>query len=181
MTPFSIIVPAYNCAGQLETLLKQLAELDYPKDQYEILVVNDGSSDDTAKVMEKYQTSAIHHPKNLGRVSARESGAKGAKFDTLVFIDARLEIEPDLLKNAHELNYLPLMGVGKSDKTLSTIDRVFYCIRRRTYHPYEPQHKYNEELWLRPGEFDGRPKGTGLLIIERQMFLDCAWKTKDKM
>jgi glycosyltransferase involved in cell wall biosynthesis len=175
---FSIIIPAYNCAEQLKNLLAQIEEFDYPQEHYEVVVVNDGSSDHTADVARGSNVRRIDHPENLGRVSARESGAKAAKYESLVFIDARLSIQKDLLKKAHELNYLPLMGVGTSDKTLSSIDRVFYCIRRKTYHPYEPQHKYNKELWLKPGGFDGRPKGTGLLIIDRSMFLNCALEDK---
>lgn len=175
---FSIVIPAYNCAEQLRSLLAQIREFDYPQDHFEVIVVNDGSTDDTAEVAQGSNIRRIDHPKNLGRVSARESGAKAAKYENLVFIDARLSIQSNLLKNANALDYLPLMGVGTSDKTLSSIDRVFYCIRRKTYHPFEPQHKYHKELWLKPGEFDGRPKGTGLLIIDRSMFLNCALEDK---
>jgi len=178
LNKFSIIIPAYNCAEQLDALLRQLQTLDYASDHFEILVVNDGSTDASAEVAKRYQVKLLELAKNMGRVYARESGARAATYENLVFIDARLTIQPDLLKNADQLNYLPLMGVGTSDKSLSLIDRLFYCIRRRTYHPYEPQHRYGEALWLKPGEFDGRPKGTGLLIIDRTMFLDCALEDK---
>lgn len=178
MKDFSIIIPAYNCADQLDNLLQQIEQIDYPKDNFEVVVVNDGSSDNTEKVATRPYIQLVNHPENLGRVSARENGAKAASHDALVFIDARLNIKSDLLKNANDLNYLPLMGVGSSNKTLSTIDRLFYCIRRKTYHPYEPQERYGEELWLKPGEFNGRPKGTGLLIIDKSMFLNCALQDK---
>jgi glycosyltransferase involved in cell wall biosynthesis len=177
---FSIIIPSYNCSAQLERLLSILDRLEYPRQNFEILVVDDGSSDDTVLVAEKYKATVVSHPSNQGRVITRESGAKAAKFENLVFIDARLTVETNLLAAAQELNYLPLMGVGGSDKYLSIIDRVFYCIRKRVYRPYEPQHLYNKELWLKPEAFNGRPKGTGLLIIDRKMFLECALEDKSQ-
>lgn len=177
-TPFSIIIPAYNCQDHLRRLLTQIQELDYDKSQLEVLVVDDGSTDQTASVAIEMGATLIQQEENMGRVITRERGAREAKHETLVFVDARCNIEKDLLKNAAKLNYLPLMGVGMSDKTLSIIDRVFYCIRKKVYHPYEPQIKYAESLWLKPGEFDGRPKGTGLLIIQRNMFLNCALEEK---
>jgi hypothetical protein len=70
------------------------------------------------------------------------------------------------------------MGVGTANKYGSSVERLFYCIRRRVYAPYEPQHKYADELWLRTDAFDGRPKGTGLLIIDRCLFLSCALSEK---
>lgn len=175
---YSILIPAYNCSGQLERLLTILQDLDYPKDHHEILVVDDGSTDNTAEVARSYGVNLVQHPKNLGRVLTRETAAKQAKYDNLVFIDARLTVEKNLLKAANQLDHQPLMGVGGSDKYRSIIDRVFYCIRRKVYHPYEPQHLYQPELWIKSDAFDGRPKGTGLLIIDRQLFLDSALEEK---
>jgi glycosyltransferase involved in cell wall biosynthesis len=177
---FSIIIPAWNCADQLERLLKQINQQDYPKEYYDILVVDDGSTDQTAERAKILGARVVTNKQNLGRVLTREHGAKEANYDTLVFIDARCNIENNLLTNANSLNYLPLMGVGLADKTISIIDRVFYCIRKKVYRPYEPQTSYNDELWLKPDEFDGRPKGTGLLIIDRGMFLDCALEEKSQ-
>jgi glycosyltransferase involved in cell wall biosynthesis len=177
---YSIVIPAWNCSEQLDRLLNMISEQDYIKEHYEVLVVDDGSTDDTYKCAVKHSARVIKHEKNMGRVMTRETGAKNAKYETLVFIDARCTIEKDLLKNAAELNHLPLMGVGLADKTISIIDRVFYCIRKKVYAPFEPQSNYNEELWIKPGEFDGRPKGTGLLIINRDMFLDSALEEKSQ-
>jgi glycosyltransferase involved in cell wall biosynthesis len=180
MQPFSVVIPAWNCAEQLERLLIQLSEQNYPKENYEVLVVDDGSTDHTHGIATQHGARVIQHEKNMGRVVTRETGAKNAKHETLVFIDARCTIQKDLLENAASLEHLPLMGVGLADKTLSIIDRVFYCIRKKVYAPYEPQTNYNDELWLKPGEFDGRPKGTGLLIINQTMFLDCALEEKSQ-
>jgi glycosyltransferase involved in cell wall biosynthesis len=180
MKHYSILIPAYNCSQQLKNLLETCTELDYPKDHYEIVVINDGSSDDTAEVAKSFDVRVIEHPQNLGRVMTRETGAKAAKHENLVFIDARLNIEKDLLKAADALGHMPLMGVGGSDKYRSIIDRVFYCIRRKVYKPYEPQHLYHPELWISKDSFDGKPKGTGLLIIDRELFLSCALQEKSQ-
>ena len=50
--PFvSVIVPTYNRAHLLKQLLWSLAHQDYPKDRYEVIVVDDGSSDETPEVI----------------------------------------------------------------------------------------------------------------------------------
>lgn len=169
---YSVIIPAYNCKKSLQKLIPLLIDQDYLKENFEIIVVDDGSQDGSGDYARSMNVHVITHSKNMGRVAARESGAKAAKNSTLIFLDSRVSILPNMISNASKINHLPLMGVGTSNKHLSIIDRIFYCIRRKVYHPFEPQTSYAKELWLRPGEFDGRPKGLGLFIIEKDMFLD---------
>jgi len=174
----SVVIPAYNCRAQLLRLLDNLSHQTLPASEYEILVVDDGSNDGSCEGVEERGIRVVRHPENRGRVMARESGAKAATYETLMFVDARVILEPEVMANALKLDYLPLMGVGAADKRLGSVDRLFYCIRRRVYWPYEPQFKYGKELWLKADAFDGRPKGTGLLFIDRAMFLDCALEDK---
>ncbi|MEL7227305.1 MAG: glycosyltransferase, partial [Cyanobacteria bacterium J06576_12] len=48
---FSIVVPTYNRPPQLAACLQALTQLDYPGDRVEIIIVDDGSTDDTAKIV----------------------------------------------------------------------------------------------------------------------------------
>jgi len=103
----SVIVPAYNNAPWLPRCLDSL--LAQTHENLEIIVVNDGSTDDTASVLDSY--AAKHdcikaiHKENGGVTSARLRGAAEAKGDWIGFIDGDDEIEPQmyahLLKNAH--------------------------------------------------------------------------------
>ena len=104
----SVIVPAYNLAPWLGRCLDSL--LAQTHKNLEIIVVNDGSKDDTAAVMEDYaarypQIKAIHK-ENGGVTSARLRGVAEATGQWLGFIDGDDTIEPEmyahLLGNAHQ-------------------------------------------------------------------------------
>ncbi len=103
----SVVVPAYNNAPWLPRCLDSL--LVQTHENLEIIVVNDGSSDNTAVVLDGY--AAKHpriraiHKENGGVTSARLRGVEEAKGDWIGFIDGDDEIEPEmyarLLENAH--------------------------------------------------------------------------------
>lgn len=81
----SIVIPAKNESTGLQILLPDLAQ-HFP--EFEIIVVNDGSTDDTEEVCKKYNTKLINHPYSKGNGSAIKTGAHAAKGDTLIFMDA---------------------------------------------------------------------------------------------
>ena len=51
---FSIIVPTYNRAKRIKLLINSLLKIKYPKENYEIIIVNDGSKDDTLEILEPF-------------------------------------------------------------------------------------------------------------------------------
>ena len=66
--PFvSVLLPVYNGAATIGPALDSLVAQDYPADRYEVIVVNDGSTDDTAKVVaERQDLRYIELPHNMG-------------------------------------------------------------------------------------------------------------------
>lgn len=85
MLPPTIIIPARNEAEGLCKLLPQLLQL-YPDS--EIIIVNDGSTDDTHAVCNTYGVHMVSHPYKMGNGAAIKSGARAAKGEILVFMDA---------------------------------------------------------------------------------------------
>jgi len=87
----SIILPAKNEARSLETLLPEIRTL-YP--DAELIVVDDGSSDDTVAVCHKHKASVLSHPYSMGNGNAIKSGVRHASGDILVMMDADSQHNP---------------------------------------------------------------------------------------
>lgn len=92
MTTLSIILPAKNEAQGLKTFLPRLRR-QYP--EAEIIVVNDGSTDNTAEVCLSNGVYVVTHPYSMGNGAAIKSGARHANGSTLVFMDADGQHQPE--------------------------------------------------------------------------------------
>ena len=87
---FSIIIPTYNRPGQLADCLAALAQLDYPADRAEVLVVDDGGALSPASVVDRFRDRLairLIRQDNAGPGSARNTGASNAKGEILAFTD----------------------------------------------------------------------------------------------
>jgi len=86
----SIIVATYNRADIIEKTLHGMLNQDYPSD-YEIIVINDGSTDNTNQILQKfsrYKKIRIYNlEKNSGPALARNIGIKAAKYPIIVIMD----------------------------------------------------------------------------------------------
>ncbi|MGH8283930.1 MAG: glycosyltransferase family 2 protein [Gammaproteobacteria bacterium] len=95
--PLSIILPAKNEAAALPELLASLRKL-YA--QAELIVVDDGSSDDTGRIAAAHSAHVVRHPYSMGNGAAIKSGARAATGDVLVFMDA---------DGQHDINDIPVL------------------------------------------------------------------------
>jgi len=99
----SIVVPAYNEKNTIEIILRHLEEVDIGVEK-EIIVVDDGSKDETKDILLKYETKhkIFYHEKNQGKGSAVRTGLKNATGDYVVIQDADLEYDPNDFKRMLE-------------------------------------------------------------------------------
>jgi cellulose synthase/poly-beta-1,6-N-acetylglucosamine synthase-like glycosyltransferase len=84
---YSVIVPAYNAAGTIERCLQALLHQSVPAASYEVLVVDDGSTDDTARLVSRWPVRLLLQP-HAGPASSRNYGARAASGRYLLFTDA---------------------------------------------------------------------------------------------
>ena len=95
----SVIIPAYRCAGMLRQCLNGLTVSDFPRSAWELIVVDDGSGDETAAVAQAFADRVITLPGGpRGPAFARNAGAEHARGAVLVFIDADVVVAPDALR-----------------------------------------------------------------------------------
>lgn len=98
MTKLSVYIPCYNAATTIVPVLQALARQTHPAD--EVLIVDDGSTDDTASVAQgsnKRWLRLLKQPSNLGLGAARNLALAHASGDILVGLDADVCPEPDYL------------------------------------------------------------------------------------
>ena len=88
----SIVLPAKNEAGAIGDTIDKIHALNIAK---EILVVNDGSTDQTQEVAEKLGARVINHPYSKGNGAAIKTGARAASGDIIVFMDADGQHDPN--------------------------------------------------------------------------------------
>jgi len=101
-TEVSIIIPAYNEAQTIGDVIAGIKTL-YP--DFEIIVVNDGSTDDTAAVAKDAGALVYSHPYNIGNGAAAKSGIRFASGKILVFMDGDGQHDPEDIKKM--IQYFP--------------------------------------------------------------------------
>jgi GT2 family glycosyltransferase len=99
----TIVIPTYNRQEALLQSLSALARLDYPSDRWEVIVVDDGSTDGTGEALEEWIRTCGTAARCIrltrgGPARARNCGAIEARGETLVFIDNDILVEPDFLQ-----------------------------------------------------------------------------------
>ena len=91
----SVVIPAKNEARNLEKLLPKIQE-ELPG--VEIIVVNDGSTDDTDEVVKEANVRCVTHEYSLGNGAAIKSGARAAKGEVIVFMDGDGQHDPGQIR-----------------------------------------------------------------------------------
>ena len=99
--PFSVLIPCHNEEGQISDTINQILELDYL--QYEIIAIDDGSTDKTAEILHGLckrheRVRAVYLTENQGKAAALNMGCLAAKNELLLTIDADALLDPQALK-----------------------------------------------------------------------------------
>ncbi len=126
----TVTLCTYNRLESLKRSLKSLLALDYR--EFEIIIIDDCSTDGTAKylaTLKDPKIKVVTHLKNLGLSEARNSGIKAAKYDFIASIDDDCTADINWLKN--------LMAGFTSENISFVIGQVFYI--SENYHGYFPE------------------------------------------
>ena len=113
----SIVLPAKNESAAIGSTVAGIRQ-QYPDTaEVEVLVVNDGSTDDTAAVAAAAGARVVHHPYSKGNGAAIKTGARAAQGEVLVFMDADGQHDPaDIPRLLDRLNQGHDMVVGARQK-----------------------------------------------------------------
>ena len=110
----SIVIPAKNEAENLKRFLPRLLAVVMDA---EVIVVNDGSTDDTLSICEQHDVTVVTHPYSKGNGAAIKTGARTAKGEVIVFMDGDGQHKPeDISQMLEKLATGYDMAVGARDK-----------------------------------------------------------------
>ena len=151
---FSVILPVYNVADCLEKCLDSLLEQTYKN--FEIICVNDGSTDNSLEILEQYQDKFAHYQiitkKNQGLAQARNTGFPYAKGEYICYIDSDDFVVPEFFEEI-------------SKKTQDSPDIVIFGAK--TY--------YSKSEKLRQGQYSSKNFKTEFDINKLYSFHPICW------
>lgn len=177
MPKISVIVPAYNAEKYIEKCIDSI--IDQTFDDFEIIVVNDGSKDGTLNLLNAYKKKfpeliKVIDQKNQGLSMTRNNGIKVADGDYLIFVDSDDYIKPDMLEVLYnkavsggfdvvasdvdciypDKTMLIKSGITEDKKDLSIEDRknLFFGVYPTVWNKiYKREIFDNEDLFFEPG------------------------------
>lgn len=162
----SIVVPVYNVSKYLIKCLDSLLSQNLPHNEYEIIVVDDGSTDDSGVLADEYASNHpelinVIHQDNRGLSGARNSGIKIAKGKYIQFVDSDDYLEPNVLKTL----------VEKMERDSLDILRFNYQNVNEEYEVFNPNKYYKPFVDYRDEICDG------LIFLNERLGFGCyAWQ-----
>lgn len=179
----SIILPTYNeCAWLPDTIRaidRELVATNWPS--AEIIVVNDGSSDETIQVLDELETQyslTVLTQSNLGRFGARLRGLQASTSDFILLIDSRVHINPGALDFlADQLNHFPERVIWNGDVDIANSSQppaaFWLCVTRLAWRRYFRTRTLTS---FDLTDFDYYPKGTTFFFAPRNLLLQACIK-----
>ena len=93
----SIIVPAYNEEKNIRHCLKSIFNSKYPKNRLEVIVIDDGSTDNTLKMLKQYKKVKVFEQDHLGKVEALNLGVLNSSNEFIVTVDADTTLDSNCI------------------------------------------------------------------------------------
>ncbi len=131
LVSISVFFPCYNEQGNVERVAKQAIQvMEGLGADYEVIIVNDGSSDDTGRIAERIaaehkRVRVIHHPHNLGYGAALQSGFRAATKELVFYTDGDGQFDlaelPPLLPLIREYDIISCYRVNRQDNAARKI------------------------------------------------------------
>lgn len=151
----SVIVPAYNEEKTIIKTLKSILNLDYPKDKLELIVVNDGSTDNTEKIVKEFvnlnnlRDIKIISQKNSGKASCLNKGLSILKGEFFACLDADSFVDKNALKR--------MLKLHMNDENLAIVTPIL-----KVHQPKTLFQKFQRLEYL-----------ASMVVIKLMSFMDC--------
>jgi cellulose synthase/poly-beta-1,6-N-acetylglucosamine synthase-like glycosyltransferase len=130
----SIVIPAYNEEKNIENCIHSVFDSDYPKKKIEIIVIDDGSSDNTPKILKKYPDLKIFFQNHLGKVDALNLGTKKSSNEFVLTVDADTVIDKDCVRELLKPFADPKVGATTGNNHVKNHKSIIGTFQNVEYH-----------------------------------------------
>ncbi len=135
----SVVIPNYNGAATIGPCLEAVFATHYAN--FEVIVVDDGSEDDSLARILRYPCRVVRMPRRAGAGAARNAGARASRGVVLFFTDADCLLQPDALAQAAAaLGSATDLAVGGTYTVLPSLPRFFDRFQSVFIHHFETRH-----------------------------------------
>lgn len=136
----TVVVPAYNSQGTIAACIESLLNLQYLREKLEIIIVDNGSSDDTATIASRYPVRVLKENRR-GAAAARNRGIREARGEYIAFTDSDCQVGPDWLHK--------LVRAAIENKSLAVGGRIVNAVSSPIARFTESQRVMNQEDAIR--------------------------------
>jgi biofilm PGA synthesis N-glycosyltransferase PgaC len=138
----TVVMAVYNGAAQIRAKLESILALDYPKAQLQIIVVSDGSTDETESIVKEYEERgvALIAAPHCGKASALNLAFEQATGDLLFFTDVRQPLDPMSLRH---------LAANFADPTVGAVTGEMRLLRGESGEQADMDLYWRYELWAR--------------------------------
>lgn len=182
-TSISIVMPFLDAKEEIKDLFTCLQkQINIDKNNIEIVIVDDGSTDDTVQEIKKYShllddyesLNIVRHKRRQGHTTTRIDGAKVARGKYLAFIDKKGRPDSDYIYSFINKNRNIIIGNPYVDKNRSVWGRVLSLVRIKLYYPYF-NHPF-EDISLDHDQYlkFKNKGGGGSMFVLRKYYLEVA-------
>ena len=183
MKKISVVIPVYNEEKNILECLKAILNSDYSFENYEIIVIDDASTDNTFNEVAAFKKKngkpfirIMKNKHNLGRMQSRTKGAKIARYENVFFVDSRVQIDAAALKNLAKTNEKTIMPEIIQQKPANSFELFFQLLRNKIYTSKEENKKITK---ITKENFDKMGKGTTAAYINKNLFLKAVGNIKN--
>ena len=179
---FSVVVPFFNSKKYIERCILSLLDQDYPDDRYEILMVDNNSTDMTTNIVDRYSRIRLLKEPRKSAYAARNLGIRNATGEVIVFTDSDCEAHPQWLSRierfmrhrereivlGNRVYVSPSKGLGMlSDYESAMAAYVFTSNRKEIYFGYTNNMAVRRSLFEKLGDFRVFPRGSDTLFLRK--------------
>jgi glycosyltransferase involved in cell wall biosynthesis len=159
----SVVVPLYNSAKHLESCISALLSQTYPSSAYEIIMVDNNSTDNSIKVIMKYPRIKLLSEKKQGSYAARNRGVAESKGSVIAFTDSDCIPVPEWLDRISASLDSPSVGIVQGSRFYTTESRGLLLLEayesERAVYTFSGEsaglyYGYTNNMAVRRGVFD---------------------------